>query len=171
MTNLLPSDQQRSVWAFYRARFLIAAALVLILFAAVAAISLIPSYLALELASPPAPGSASSTSRATTDGAVLARAQTIIRIVKPLAQNATTTSDIIRGALDARPKGVLVKHIAIQTGDQSQMTISGTAGRDAVSAYHDALQKLPFFTSVSVPVNALVGSDNGAFSITLTGAF
>lgn len=171
MTNLLPLKRQKAVWAMYRARFLIAASIVLLVFAAIAALALIPSYLALELAAPPAPQTTSQPKGSPGDTAAIARAQAIVRAAVPLVIAATSSSRVIDEALSLKPAGVSITHVTLASGAPGQLALAGTATRDALNAYRNALSADPFFTGVSVPVNALVGSDNGQFSITLSGNF
>jgi len=171
MTNLLPPKSLSDAWSMYRARFLIAGSLVVLVFAGVALLALVPSFLALRISAAPAPAQATSTPGSPQDAADILRAQALVRAVAPLAAAATSSDAVIAEALSLRPAGIRVTHIAFAIGTPGQMTISGTGSRDGISAYRDALGKDPYFTAVSVPVGALVGADNGQFSITISGTF
>ncbi len=154
----------------YRARFVIAFSLVALALALVAALALVPSYLALRVAAPPVASVASVPKGSGTDTVAMARAQALLHKVKPLLSSTSSPTEIVRTALSARPKGVRVDHVIYIAGAAGQMTLAGTASREDISAFRDELGKISLFTGVSVPVGSLVSSE-GRFSISLSGIF
>lgn len=171
MSNLLPIPERKRVWALYRARFLIVLALILMALALLAGLALVPSYIALEIVAPPPSDAAPTHTANAPDPAGLARAQTIMRVLLPALSATSSPSSLIATVLAAKPTGVTITQVTYSTLSGSSLTLSGSGTRDKVSAYRDALAGDPQFTSVSIPVSALVGSGEGRFSLTLTGAF
>ena len=167
MTNLLPPQEQKAVWASYRARFAFVLALVLFALALAGLLALAPSYLALEIAAPPTPTQVATTTTPAETTAV-ARAQALIRVLAPIGSATTSPSAAIQAALNDRPQGISVTHIVYTADNQTSIELVGVGSRDAVSAYQGVLSKDPLFSAVSVPVSALVGSVDGHFTLTLT---
>ncbi|MFA7309436.1 MAG: hypothetical protein WC050_00875 [Candidatus Paceibacterota bacterium] len=171
MTNLLPLDAGKKVWGMYRSRFIIALSLLLIALAVFAAIALVPSYLAIELAAPPvADLSLASDRKAPEDPVSISRSQALIRALQPIVAKTTSPTVVIASALSYRPQGMQIAHIVYVGGTPAQLSLSGNASRELISAYGDALKKDPRFQNVSVPVGSLVSAD-GNFTITITGTF
>ncbi len=76
--------------------------------------------------------------------------------------------ELVEGeTLAARPQGVTVDRIRYESGKPSQLVLSGYAPRYAVNHFRTALTDTGKFTSVSVPVGALVGTDDSGFSVTM----
>jgi hypothetical protein len=171
MTNIIPIDTQKKIWRMYRSRFVIVLALMLLALSAVAALVLVPSYVALRVAAPPVVQNANTQNEAPVDeSSALARSQALVRVLLPLAVSTTSPSEIITSAVSSRPRGVTVDHISYVSGAPGQITIGGNGSRESISAYRDILGKSGFFSSVSVPVGALVSQD-GRFTISLSGDF
>lgn len=168
MANLLPPlalTQARSRLWF---RALGVGAVALTVAALVAGLALIPAFLAAHLADESLGDAGLSEVRPEEQAAAL-RAQNYIRILGPLASATSTGSDVIGAAVAARPPGVKITSIAYHAGS---LLVSGTAqNRQAVSAYRDALDADDRFTAISVPVAALVGAQDGRFTLTLNGSF
>ena len=170
MANVLPLDAQKKLWRMYRARFIIAFSILMCGLAVLCGLLMIPSYFALRIAAVPVSSEAVMRAEsAAEDTMAVARAQALVRILQPLLSATSSPAHIITSVLYERPKGVLVRHVTY-TGGQGQLLISGSAARDAINVYRDTLLKHPSFTSVSIPVAALVGNEGGNFSITLTGS-
>ena len=168
MANVLPLTAQKKLWRMYRARFVLVFAILLFILALLAALLIVPSYLALRIAVPPAANvSAAKHAGEAADAVAIGRAQAVVRMVSPVLTASTSPTSVINSALSGRPRGVVVEHVTY-VSDSNQLTLSGTASRDAINTYRDVLQKNAYFTSVSVPVSALVGIEGGRFSITLT---
>ncbi len=169
MANVLPLNAQKRVARAYRARFVIAASAAITALALLLALALLPSYLALSLAAAPVP--VVSGERPVNDPRVVSRAQTLVAQFTPILSSTTSPSALIAAATLLRPSGVLVHHVvytAPTSGNSAELLLVGTAPRDKVAAYRDALSTDPRFANVSVPVSALVGTISGDFSITLS---
>ncbi len=170
MTNVLPLGAQKELWSTHRARFLAVFALVLLILSLVAALSLLPSFVALELNTQSAETSAEATTAA--EGLrAMTKAQAQLAIVTPIVASTTTTPTVaVETALALRPKGVTVDRVRYVGGAQKQIVLAGAASREGLTAYRTALEADAMFTGVSVPVGALFG-ESGRFSITLVGRF
>lgn len=152
----------------YRARFIIVFSILLAILALLAGLLIVPSYLALRIAAPPQQSTpVAGTGGTTGDAVAIARTQAIVNALTPLLAATTSPSSAIAAALSGRPKGVVIGHITY-SADTGLLTLSGVAPRDAVNEYRDVLTADMRFSSVSVPVSALVGAEDGRFSVTLT---
>lgn len=167
MSNLLPLDQRAATWGLMRTRILIGFAATLLGGALVCAGALAPSFLMLFTTQPPARDAAASASedesRAIADGGAL---------LAQLAPRAGTSSPstATAQAIALRPKGIHIAHVSYTSKPQT-LIITGDGPREAVSAYRTLLAGDSRFASVVVPINALVGADNGSFTLTITGTF
>lgn len=168
MANVLPITAQKKLWRMYRAHFIVALSGSLIVLALLTALLLVPSYLALRLAAPPVVASDKVQAPADrgADTIELARAQALLRALDPLLMATSSVVADISQALSERPAGVSIDHITY-TADNRQLTLSGTAAREKLNAYRDMLAGHERFSSVSVPVSALVGTGGGHFAITI----
>lgn len=175
MSNVLPREAQRAVWRMYRARFITAGSLVAIATAGLALLALLPSYLALHAAegrSISAVPSGEKDPKVQNERILIARAQSLLTTLAPLASATTTASDTIATSLALRPKGVTVDHIIYAGGSPGEVVIVGFAHtRDRINAYRQALENDPHFKTVTVPVADLAGTQGGKFSITISGTF
>lgn len=152
----------------YRARFIIVFSALLSTLALFAALLIAPSYLALRIAAPPQQSAPAAGAKGTTNDAVsIARTQATVIALTPLLAATTSPSSAIAAALSDRPAKVVIEHITY-AADARELTLNGAASRDALSGYRDALKADTHFSSVSVPVSALVGTEGGRFSVTLT---
>ncbi len=168
MANILPLEAQKRVARMYRTRFVIAASIAIAGLSLLLALALIPSYLALSLAAPPIREAASG-DRAM-NPQIIARTQALVAKFGPALAATTSPTSLITEAINERPSGIALNHIsytAPQAGTEAQLQLVGTASRDKIAAYRDALESRPAFSNVSVPVSALVGSGSGDFSATL----
>jgi hypothetical protein len=173
MSNLLPQRARKKVWADYRARFVFAGSCVAFVSALLAGTALLPSYLVLRVSgeAPPAP-SATAASTTQEDRAAIQGAQALLTALSPLLKATTTPAQMISAALSERPPGVTVGHITLTSGKPGTMILAGSATDiGAINSYRKTLSADARFSSVSVPVGDLAGTQNGQFSITLTGEF
>ena len=157
-----------------RARFMLAGAAALLLCAGGSFLMLLPSYfiLAKDASGMPPKGSSISPQQNASDRTVIASAKALLAQVSPIIAATTTPTDAIIAALSVRPSGVHVDQINYMAGSPSSLMLVGSAAStNAISAYRTALAGNALFTSVSIPVGALVGTDGGRFSITLSGNF
>ncbi len=169
MTNLLPLPAQKSLWGIHSARFILILSLVMIALAVIALLALSPSFVALEVNTLSEEEMAAQGSNAAESQKSMAKSQLLLSAISPLIYSTSSPSAAIEKALSLRPKGALVQRVRYVSSSKS-IQLSGTANREALTAYRAALEAEGTFTSVAVPVAALVSS-NGQFSITLGGNF
>ena len=154
-----------------RARFIIVGSLVFLICAGISAFSLAPSYFVLIANAPgsaPAIAPVSAADHAL-DVAAISHTKALLTQIAPLAGTSTAATDAITTALSLRPAAVHIDQITYTPG--SLMLVGSADTNSAISAYQSALSANPTFTSVSIPVGALVGTDGGRFSVRLSGGF
>ncbi len=166
MSNLLPIESQRKMWAMYRARFLIVISLVMLVLALVGFAALVPGYLAITL-SATQEGSAQ-LQRDGADPVAMIRAQALVNNLAPVLSSTSSPTDMVLSVIEKKPRGIAIDRITYIPG---QITLGGTGSRETVTAYRTVLTSDPRFTSVAVPVAALVGSEGNRFSMTISGNF
>ena len=172
MSNVLPEQAAKVVWRMYRARFIIAGSLVAIAAAALGILALLPSYLALHVDQTAVTVASSTPSSDQSDRDAIVRVQALLSVLLPYTSATTTSTDGLARAHAARPRGVIVNHVSYTAGKSGVLVLTGLAsGREGVNAYRTALSADPFFKGVSVPIRDLTGSDDGKFSVTLSGNF
>lgn len=172
MTNVLPLDTQKKLWRVQRARFVVLFAIVAIVLATIAGLSMLPSYVALEMNTQTPEQTAEATS-ASEDVRNMTRAQAQVLAVTPIIAATSSPVSAIEHALSLRPKGVTVdrvRYVSSTSGVQKQIMLTGAASREGLTAYRGALESDGMFTSVAVPVGALF-TESGRFSLTLSGDF
>lgn len=166
MTNVLPLEAQATLWRMQRARFVIALCIMLSAAALVALLGLIPSYIAVN-AAVVEPESNTEVTTAATDIKTLKRAQALATFTAGMLAPTTTPLQAIEAALAAKPAQVTIERIRYAGGTNRQVQIAGTAGREQLAGYRTALQSVPLFSSVSIPVGSLVSAQEGSYSLTL----
>lgn len=171
MSNVLPQDGQKKIWTMYRSRFVLVTSIMLLALAAFAAAALIPTAVAVI--------STESAAEMSQDDAIeneaalaIDYAQALIQELGPRLSATSSPLETVIFALQARPGGVRVNRINYVAGEEEyRITFLGSAVREDVSAYRDALTRSGRFSGVAVPVGALVGANDGNFSIVMTGQF
>ena len=168
----------KSVWGGYRSLLILVGALALAALAVVAIMALLPAYAAIKVEERSREKQSSLPERpdpnpqAEAERKDLMRAQALLARAAPVISATSSPTEIIKAALALRPQGVTAGKINFVAGDSGSVTITGnSAGREGINLYREALSKEKYFRSVSVPVGALVGSEGGGFTITLTGSF
>ncbi len=173
MSNILPRDAQRAVNAMFRARAILAGSLLAIAIAALCALTLLPSYLALHTGE--GSGVASSTipkAVNTEDREAIARVRSALAALSPVVSATTTPLTAIEHALSLRPSTISITRISYTAGKQGTLMLVGSAAtREAISGYRQALAADPLFKTASIPVSDLTGAPGAQFSLTLTGNF
>lgn len=156
-----------------RARFILALSIVALVSAGISFLVLVPSYLTLTSnASGISAAAVNLSSESASDTAALVEAKSLLTQLAPIVSASTTPAEAILSALALRPPGVKVDQITYIAGATASLMLVGSAANNGdISAYQLALSGDPLFSSVSVPVGALVGTDGGRFSITLSGKF
>lgn len=170
MSNVLPTEDKKILARRFRARFIFSTALVLLLGAFIAMISLVPTYLAIRAAQSALPSENDISESARDDQLQSARALALVAALTPIV-NATSSSPIetAQKALSLKPAGMSISSVRYSKG---KIDLTGVAtNREAVTIFRDALQAEGSFSSVAVPVAAIVGTQEGRFTITLLGSF
>lgn len=173
MSNVLPQLARKKVWRMYRARFLLAGSVVGLVVAALAAVALVPSYVVLQASGlgPPAEQTISAAT-ASQDRMAILENQSLLTALSPLVSATTSRAQLIAAALSLRPADIRVEHITLTSGNPGTMILAGSATNiSAIETYRKTLGSDSSFSSVSVPVGDLAGTQNGQFSITLLGNF
>lgn len=169
MANVLPIKEKKRVLRSLRSRFVVTAAIVLMVGALIASAALVPAIISVLSAMSGLPSDAELSETARDDQTKHARALALVTALNPVVLATTTPSASVTAALSVRPKGVSVTSVSYSKG---KILISGSSSnRQAVNDYREALEADPRFTSVTVPVAALVGTQEGRFTMTLAGQF
>ena len=173
MANVLPPDEKKAADTRVRGRFILVAALMLLLSASISVLAMLPSFVTLHAANTALEESAQKIEKATKDDKDIAtQAQVLSRALLPLASATTSPNEALAAALSLKPAGISIVTITYLTGAQGSLVLSGDAvNREAVNQYRDALSNSHMFTRVFIPVGALVGAQEGRVTITLNGAF
>ena len=173
MTNVLPQQARKGVWRTYRARFILTGSLVAIATALLSLAALSPSYFILQAdESGAASQNKTDADTASADRTAILETQSLITALTPLVSATTSRAQIISTALSLRPVGMSINHITLTSGKPGTMILTGSATTiSAINTYRKTLEGDQTFSSVSVPVGDLAGTQNGQFSITLTGNF
>lgn len=154
----------------YRARFLLAGALIGFAAALLAALALLPSYLVLRAGAMPDSGNKTASS-VSEDREAIARAQVLLREYDALVAS-TTPSGAIELALAKKSARISIDHITYTRGQPSTIALTGRADKPVdIDTYRKALFAEQLFESVTVPVGDLVGTKDGNFSMTIQGNF
>jgi len=173
MSNLLPQETKTTLWRTYRARFVIAGSLVMLIAGAVSFAALSPSYLVLQIdeGGQAAQLSANATA-AQADRAAITHTQALLSTLAPFVSATTTATQVITEALSEKPAGIGILHINATPGNPGVIILSGTADTPkTIAAYQKTLEADARFSDVSVPVGDLAGTANGQFSITFSANF
>jgi len=171
MSNVLPTEHKKKETGRLWTRFLLVGAVMLAGGAVVATLAILPAFISVRIAR--AGIETSEAARlASGDQSAAARAQVLLGILGSIAAATSSPSGVLAGALSLKPANISVNTIIYTGGGQGKIVLSGVAGRrEAVSEYRDALSGSGRFVDVAVPVAALVGTQEGKFTITLSGSF
>lgn len=165
MTNVLPNS--RTAVRRLRARFAIVLGLTLAACALVALLALLPAFLSISIAR--AGLSSETGGEAPVEQAEAARTLALIQTLNAFVAT-SSPSLTLEAALAIRPQGVSVNSVRYSGGASASLVLSGVSSRrEGVNQYRDALLADGRFGKVSVPVAALVGTQEGRFSMTLSG--
>jgi hypothetical protein len=89
----------------------------------------------------------------------------LLLAISPVLNASTTPASLIDEVVAPKPPDISIDHISYDATDDTVM-LSGSGTRDAINAYRDLVAQNARFSSVSVPVSALVG-ESGHFSMTI----
>ena len=174
MANVIPNEIRLDLESHARARYIVVGAIMALLCAAVAFLLLLPSYLALTIRSNESGSSSQmiASAQQQSDATALKHATALLNVLSPIVLASSTPTAVIGDVLSVRPAGVRITQIIYHAGSPASLMLTGSADSSGeIGAYRDKLSADPRFLSVSVPVGALVGTDGGRFSITLSGTF
>lgn len=155
------------------ARFLLIGSLMLAASAILAILAILPAYISVSISRATLESSTEAAVQSPSgDQAAAQRTQSFITLLKPLASATSSPATTLVTALTQKPAGVSITSISFVGGAKQTLILSGVSSRrEAVNQFRDALEKTGLFSSVAVPVAALVGTQEGRFTITLTGSF
>lgn len=171
MANVLTLEEKKNLDRRMRARFILVGALVLTIGAAVACLALLPALVSVQVAHASLNAPPEESAAARDDQQKASRAQVLVTALGSLASATTSSANALAGALALRPTGISVTAITYQANAHT-IQLSGTSPRrEAVNAFRDALEGSGAYSSVTVPVAALVGTQEGRFTITLKDGF
>lgn len=152
------------------ARFLLVGSFMISAAAVVAILAIMPAYISVQIARAAVEnGAERGGGTASADHEAAVRTQGLITQLNPVANATSSPTDALSLALAQKPAGLSITTITYAR-DKSTILLTGISQRrEAVNALRDALEATKRFSSVTVPVSALVGAQEGRFTITLTG--
>lgn len=163
--NLLPAASQKKMRRELRARFFLAFSLVVLGGAALSALALAPAEASILLFSPPSSQAAEGAGNPSEDTAAAGQTKSLLAAVQPFI--ATSSLDDVLAALSQQGPGIRINDISYSPVART-IAIAGTASAPSnINTFRQDLQSDLRFTNVSVPVAALLGSQNGDFTITM----
>lgn len=169
MANVLPPIEKKRVTQQIYVRFVLAGALTLLASALIVALCLAPTAVSLRLALMGLSEEVPVSETVRDDQVKYTRISTLVSTLAPVVAATTTPSTSVAAALTLKPVGLSITSITYEKG---RIVLSGTSrDRQAVNDYRELLEADSRYTTVTVPVAALVGTQEGRFTITLTGAF
>ncbi len=170
MTNVLPHEARRALYASFRDRLVLTGSLIFLIAAFVSALAVLPTYLVIhaERGALLPEASDTSTGEEREGRSEAARIRTVIAGVSPLITATSTVYATVTTALAAKPSGISIDRIGFSVSEG--LSLSGTASkREDVNAYRAALAAdTAHFSNVSVPAASLIGAAGGRFSIQVT---
>lgn len=177
MTNVLPTEALQAELGRFKNRLLLVGSLVFFGIAILSALALLPSHVALQVENKDlsqqgigGSGTVPEANKEAAERSGIVRAQALIDRIAPIVSGTSTPSEAISAALALRPPGVLVDHISYVSGADETIMIYGiSTERESIHKYRETLSNSGHFKNTSVPVGALVGTEGGKFTITLSG--
>ena len=178
MSNITSDQMRKDIWSFYKSRLVGSLGVVLLISSGVAFATLVPAYLAL--AAVPVLSISDAAKAGPNQTQNLTRASNLVAGIETASTSTVPMFDALRSALAGRPAGVTESASHYAHGDTSKLVTSNlstielegqASSRDRIDSYIATLNADSHFKTVAVPVSVLAGSDDGHFSITLTGAF
>jgi hypothetical protein len=170
MANVIPREGLSKIRKRNSARFILVASGMIAAAALLAILAIMPAYVSIRVARAAAEAGVHEAGEAASEDQDEAiRTQRLILTLTPIANATTSPISALSAALAEKPAGLSITSISYAS-DKSTILLAGTATRrEAVSALRDTLEATKRFSSVTVPVAALVGAQEGRFTITLTG--
>ncbi|MFZ2555666.1 MAG: PilN domain-containing protein [Minisyncoccia bacterium] len=173
MANVIPSEGLLSLRRRMSARFLLVGSLMLATSALLGLLAILPAYVSVTISRATLESSTEAAAQSSSgDQAAAQQAQGLITLLTPLATATSSPATALAAVLAQKPVGISVTTISYVGGAKKTLVLSGIASRrEAVNQFRDALEKTGLFSSVAVPVAALVGTQDGRFTMTLSGTF
>jgi Tfp pilus assembly protein PilN len=171
MANVIPREGLSKMQKRNSARFLLLGSFIFATAAVIAILAILPAYVSVRIARAAVDSAMQDSTSAGmgTEQAAAVRTQTLITNLTPIANATSSPTDTLSVALSLRPAGISITTITYTGGSKSSILLTGTSERrEAVTAFRDALQASGRFSNVAVPVAALVGTQEGRFTITLS---
>lgn len=171
MANVIPREGLSAVRKRNMARFVFVGAVIFSSAAIVAILSILPAYVSVRVAraSVDAVNREAAAESRSEDQQASARTQALLNVLTPIASATSSPSESLIIALSEKPAAISITSISYVAGTKT-IEIAGTsAQREAISALRDALEASGRFSNVAVPVAALVGAQEGRFTVTLSG--
>jgi hypothetical protein len=170
MANVIPREGLSKMQKRNSAHFLLIGSLMLSAGAIVAILAILPAYVSVRIAH----AAVDSSQRAaeenlSTDQAAALRTQGLLKHLAAVASATTSPTEALTTALSQKPAGVSITVVSYTASSKSMLLTGTSQRREAVTAFRDALEGSRRFTTVAVPVAALVGTQEGRFTVTLNG--
>ena len=153
------------------ARFLLLGSLMFAAAAIVAILAILPAYVSVRIARAAVDSSAqqAAAESMTDDQNAAVRTQGLLTHLAPVVNATTSPSGALTIALAQKPADASITLITYASNAKSLVLTGTSQRREAVNAFRDALEASGRFSSVAVPVAALVGAQDGRFTVTLSG--
>lgn len=101
-----------------------------------------------------------------------ARIRASLAVLLPFIEDRPSVQKVIARVYELRPGGVDIERVQYKSGASGQIIVTGLSeAREPVNDFRASLVSEGVFSSVSVPVAALVGALDGRFTMTLSGDF
>lgn len=170
MANVIPREGLSKIQKRNTARFLLLGSGMFAAAAVIAIFAILPAYVSVRIARASVDSAVRESARAAgEEQAAAVRTQMLITNLTPIANATSSPTDVLSVALAQKPAGISITTISFVGGAKSNILLTGTAQRrEAVTTFRDALQASGRFSNVAVPVAALVGTQEGRFTITLS---
>ncbi|OGG58574.1 hypothetical protein A2765_02515 [Candidatus Kaiserbacteria bacterium RIFCSPHIGHO2_01_FULL_56_24] len=172
MSNVLPQSEKKAARRRMFAHFLLIGSIAFGAGACVAILSIVPAFLSVKIARAALDASQRDHAQGSVseDQSAAVRAQGLITALQPIANASSSPTEALSLALAQKPAGLSITAITYTGGAKGTLALTGTADRrEAVSAFRDGLEKTGRFSKVEVPVAAILGTQEGKFTITLSG--
>lgn len=173
MANLLTKASEKRLRRAQRARLLLLLAYSVFGVSLGIVCALVPASIALYYGTRSASDTVGAAPPTAQDRAAYQEVREIVFALKPLAAATTTPTEAILSALTLKPSSISIDHISYQAGGAvGTIALSGVSLEpSALNAYRAAISADPHVVNASVPVGALIGADNGRFTMTIMGRF
>ncbi|OHB18801.1 MAG: hypothetical protein A2854_02965 [Parcubacteria group bacterium RIFCSPHIGHO2_01_FULL_56_18] len=170
MANVIPREGLSKMQKRHGARFLLLGSYMFAAAAVIAILAILPAYVSVRIARASVDSETQESSGGVgTEQATAIRTQSLITNLTPIANATSSPTGALSIALAQKPAGISITTISFLGGAKPSILLTGTSQRrEAVTAFRDELKASGRFSNVAVPVAALVGTQDGRFTITLS---